>query len=112
MIDMLRDRGTIKWSAMMLPEHVQSIKEILVESQKIKMPILEEDKIREMELLLLEGIEYNLLLHFEIFHDGAIRCLSGKTTSIDHLNRELRILDTNNHTHSIPFHSLVNIQND
>ncbi|WP_312099378.1 YolD-like family protein [Niallia sp.] len=109
---MLRDRGTIKWTAMMLPEHVQSIKEILAEAKKIKMPILEEDKIREMELLLLEGIEYNLLLHFDIFKNGAILSISGKTTYIDHLNQELRIQDINNQTHSIPFHSLVNIQND
>ena len=109
---MLRDRGTIKWTAMMLPEHVQSIKDALEEAKKIKMPILEEDKIHEMELLLLEGIEYNLLLHYDIFKNGTIYRLTGQTTYIDHLKRELRILDTNNHTHSIPFHSLVNIQND
>lgn len=109
---MLRDRGSIKWTAMMLPEHVQSIKEILAEAENIKMPILEEDKIQEMELLLLEGIEYNRLLHYDIFNNGTIDRLTGKTIFIDHLKRELRIQDKNNHMHSIPFHSLVNIQND
>ena len=37
---MIKDRGIIKWAAMMLPEHVQSLKNLLVDEEKIQKPIL------------------------------------------------------------------------
>jgi len=109
---MIRDRGAIKWTAMMLPEHVESVKEALKEEEKIKQPILTEEKIQEMELLLLEGMEYNLFLRFDIFKNGSIKHLSGRTVYMDHLKKELRIQDCHDHIHYIPFHTLVNIQNN
>lgn len=33
-----------------------------------------------MELLLLEGLENKLLLHYDIFNNGTIDRLTGKTT--------------------------------
>ena len=109
---MIRDRGTIKWTAMMLPEHVESVKKALQEDNKITRPILDEDKLQEMELLLLEGMEYNLFLRYDIFKNGSIKQLSGRTIYMDHLKKELRIQDREDHIHYIPFHTLVNIQND
>ncbi|MGP7817669.1 YolD-like family protein [Niallia sp. 01092] len=107
---MIRDRGSIKWTAMMLPEHVQSIKEALKEDKKITQPILDESQIQEMELLILEGMEYNWTVHYDIFKHGAIKRITGRTVYIDHIKQELRIQDTNNNIHYIPFRTLVNIQ--
>lgn len=107
---MIRDRGSIKWTAMMLPEHVQSIKEALEEDKKITQPILDESQTQEMELLILEGMEYNWTLHYDIFKNGAIKIITGRTVYIDHIKQELRIQDTNNNIHYIPFRTLVNIQ--
>ncbi|KAB7672013.1 YolD-like family protein [Bacillus sp. B1-b2] len=109
---MIRDRGTIKWTAMMLPEHVESVKEAMREEEKETQPILDEDKIQEMEQLLLEGMEYNLFLQYHFFKNGSVKQLSGRTIYIDPMKKELRIQDRHDYTHYIPFHTLVNIQND
>ncbi|TRZ38470.1 YolD-like family protein [Niallia circulans] len=109
---MIRDRGAIKWTAMMLPEHVHSIKEALKEDKKITQPILDEDQIREMELLILESMEYGWVLECEMFKNGEIRRISGHVVHIDHLKQEIRIQDTKDSLHTIPFRSLVNIQKD
>lgn len=109
---MIRDRGSIKWTAMMLPEHVHSIKNALKEDKKIEQPILDEDKIQEMELLILEGMEYNWTLHYDVFRNGAIKKIEGRTVYIDHLKHEIRVQDTENTIHYLPFHTLVHIQKD
>ncbi|MEK4667390.1 YolD-like family protein [Niallia sp. FSL R7-0271] len=109
---MIRDRGAIKWTAMMLPEHVQSVKEALAEDKKLTQPILDEDQIREMELLILESMEHGWSLHCEVFKNGEIRHVSGHVVYIDHLKQEIRIQDDSDNIHQIPFRSLVNIQKD
>lgn len=38
----IKDRGTIKWTAMMLPEHVELLKQLEHEQQKVKKPELDE----------------------------------------------------------------------
>ncbi|MGG0738207.1 YolD-like family protein [Niallia taxi] len=109
---MIRDRGAIKWTAMMLPEHVQSIKDALKEDKKITQPILDEDQIHEMEMLILESLEYGWVLECEMFKNSEIRHISGHVVYIDKLKQEIRIQDTKDGLHSIPFRSLVNIQKD
>ncbi len=37
---MLKDRGTKKWVAMMLPEHVQAVRQEIENQNKIKRPIV------------------------------------------------------------------------
>ena len=39
---MLRDRGNIKWTAMMLPEHVQRLRTWQQEDQQITKPTFDE----------------------------------------------------------------------
>ncbi|MED1749275.1 hypothetical protein [Bacillus zhangzhouensis] len=41
---MLRDRGAIKWTAMMLPEHVARLKHDLAETKKTDKPIIDEQQ--------------------------------------------------------------------
>lgn len=45
---MNRDRGTIKWNAMMLPEHVKLLREWKAEDDYVKMPELDEWALQEM----------------------------------------------------------------
>lgn len=72
---MLKDRGTKKWVAMMLPEHVAGVKEVIEEQNKIEQPVLDEDKLNDIDLLIHEAMEYNQLLKFSLFKDGYINCL-------------------------------------
>ncbi|MCM2988284.1 YolD-like family protein [Bacillus safensis] len=46
---MLRDRGTIKWTAMMLPKHVARLKHDLAETKKTDKPIIDEQQAEEFE---------------------------------------------------------------
>ncbi|MGD7045763.1 YolD-like family protein [Jeotgalibacillus proteolyticus] len=46
------DRGTIKWTSLMLPEHVEMVKEIYKEQNKVDKPLLDEQQIQDHTFLL------------------------------------------------------------
>ena len=62
---MLRDRGSIKWVSMMLPEHVELIKEYHEGLDKVKKPVLDEQKYDELNnKVIRDAMEENKLLQF------------------------------------------------
>ena len=107
---MIKDRGNKKWTAMMLPEHVAAVKQELINLKKIEKPLLVEDRLAEIEMLIHEAMEYNLLLEFKIFKKGFIESIIGHTHFIDYIKKEFRIKDKNELIHKIPFQKIVDVQ--
>lgn len=87
----IRDRGNIKWTAIMLPEHVAAVKQEVINLEKVKQPILDEDRLTEIEMLIHEAMEYNLQLEFKIFKKGYIESIIGHTHFIDYIKKEFRL---------------------
>ncbi|UPO88353.1 YolD-like family protein [Niallia sp. Man26] len=107
---MIRDRGNIKWTAIMLPEHVAAVKQELINWEKVSQPILDGDRLTEIEMLIHEAMEYNLLLEFKLFKKGFIESIIGHTHFIDYIKKEFRIKDKNDLIHKIPFQIIVDVQ--
>ena len=107
---MIRDRGNIKWTAIMLPEHVAAVKQEIVNLEKVNQPILDEDRLTEIEMLIHEAMEYNLQLEFKLFKKGYIESIIGHTQFIDYIKKEFRIQDINELIHKIPFQKIVDVQ--
>jgi len=72
-------------------------------------PILDEDKIAEMEILIHEAMEFNWTLSYEFFEDGYIKTITGKTIFVDYINKYFRIQDEKEYNYQIPFYKLVNV---
>lgn len=106
---MIKDRGTIKWTAMMLPEHVQSLKNLLVDEEKIPKPILDEQEIEEIETIILGAMEFNQSLIFQIYDNGFIKYIAGRTQYIDHINKNFRVTDDEQQVHIISFKDLMSV---
>ncbi|MCM2988297.1 YolD-like family protein [Bacillus safensis] len=62
---MLRDRGTFKWTAMMLPEHVAQLKHDLAETKKIDKPIIDEQQAKEFKTTIACAMSVNKPLVFQ-----------------------------------------------
>lgn len=107
---MLKDRGLKKWGSLMLPEHVQLLKEALFEENEVHKPVLDEQEIIEMESLIVEGMEFNYSLTFSIFSAGFVQEIKGKTHYIDHLKKELRLIDHSGGIHFLSFDQLIAVQ--
>ncbi|KYD23147.1 YolD-like family protein [Caldibacillus debilis] len=54
---MIRDRGRIKWSAMMLPEHVKMLREWAEEEKREKEKTIDEQAWEECDEILSQAIQ-------------------------------------------------------
>ncbi|GIN37772.1 YolD-like family protein [Heyndrickxia oleronia] len=90
--DDIQDRGMKKWHGFMMPEHIGELKQAWIDSQKINMPLFDEDRIFEFEQLIRYAKDYNLYVDLSLFDDGFERKLFGYISSIDQLKKDIKVV--------------------
>ncbi|AWM17235.1 YolD-like family protein [Bacillus inaquosorum] len=106
---MLRDRGTIKWTSMMLPEHLTQLKQDLIDVSKIEKPSLDDQQIEEMDLLVSEALEFNKELQFKLFNDGFVENVTGRVHYINFEQQKLHVKDQNDNTVYINMNNIIGV---
>ncbi|CCU58555.1 YolD-like family protein [Bacillus subtilis] len=106
---MLRDRGTIKWTSMMLPEHLTQLKQDLIDVSKIEKPSLVDQQIEEMDLLVSEALEFNKELKFKLFNNGFVENVNGRVHYINFEQRRLHVKDQNDNTIYINMNNIIGV---
>jgi YolD-like protein len=91
MIRGLRDRGTIKWTSIFLPEHVEMLREFMREYEQVAKPILDEYEIAEIEAKIQYAYKARLPLKFRYWRDGFEGEVTGRIRKIDALTKEMRL---------------------
>lgn len=64
---MNRDRGTIKWNAMMLPEHVKLLREWKTEDEKAEKPNLDEWALEELSMQITIAYQHRLPIRLSVW---------------------------------------------
>lgn len=106
---MLRDRGRIKWTAMMLPEHVRMLREWQQEEGHVKPIEVDEQQMEEWHYTISEAMAAHAPLHIRFTKDGERQEVLGTIHYID-LNRGmLRLVTENDVTMWIPFQHIQTI---
>lgn len=77
----VHDRGTMKWVSLMLPEHVEMLKEVFVEYKE--KPILDEQKMMEIDQLLKHALKHQVAIEMTYYYDGEFLTLRGRLAKID-----------------------------
>ncbi|MBM7569888.1 YolD-like family protein [Aquibacillus albus] len=88
---MVNDRGTIKWTSLMLPEHVEMLRQLWSEDQKTHKPVLDEHQLEEMNQRLNHAITSNAAITITYYRDDNYHICHGFIQSIDSKNRQLVI---------------------
>jgi|SRR5690625_2431427 len=88
---MLRDRGTKKWTSIMMPEHAKMLEHIWSETEHKDKPILDEQQKAENDLMLQRVIHDNLIVEIKYFKDHDFHTIKGRVSFIDVSNRSFRI---------------------
>lgn len=67
----VNERGTKKWTSLMLPEHIEMLEEINKEQERKERPIIDEQMKAENYVLLQEALEfdYKICIKYYAFHD-------------------------------------------
>ncbi|MGI2327915.1 YolD-like family protein [Planococcus sp. YIM B11945] len=101
----IKDRGSIKWTAMMLTEHVQMLKDLKKEDRYNRKPDLDEFDLEaiheEIQLAFLRQCEVEIHIWKEQF-----RAFQGRIASID-LQTKILSLETNSIQQKIRFDEII-----
>ncbi|WP_456282928.1 YolD-like family protein [Bacillus sp. JZ34] len=117
--DNLKDRGSIKWTAMMLPEHVSLLRELESNQNKVKRPVLDMSQIEDMEMIKSEAMEFNNPVQFSLFkpmpmlngpETGEIVQIEGHIHYINQLRKLFHVVDSKRDTNLIKFEDVVDIE--
>ncbi|RHW40077.1 YolD-like family protein [Lysinibacillus yapensis] len=90
---MIRDRGNIKWNAMMLPEHVKYLREWHENDQYVEKPELDEWALQELSEQLQKAFENGLEVELKIWEAKHIFKATGIIAKLDIKNSALYLED-------------------
>ncbi|WP_163969805.1 YolD-like family protein [Oceanobacillus halotolerans] len=106
---MLRDRGNIKWTSLMLPEHVEMLKNVWQEDHYETKPILDDQALELLnEQLNLAYIHQDTIL-LTVYDKGCQNDIEGKIIKINPYQRDLTI-EVNHEKITIPFSKIITIK--
>ncbi|KIN41383.1 hypothetical protein B4071_4326 [Bacillus subtilis] len=106
---MHRDRGAIKYTSIMLPEHLTQLKQDLIDVSKIEKPSLDDQQIEEMDLLISEALEFNKELKFKLFNNGFVENVTGRVHYINFEQQKLHVKDQNDNTVYINMNNIIGV---
>lgn len=77
----VKDRGTMKWVSLMLPEHIEKLNEVFIEYKE--KPVLDEQKMSEIDRALKYAIKHRTPLEMTYFYSGEYRTITSRLEKID-----------------------------
>ena len=107
MNDNINDRGTKKWTSIMLPEHVEALKQMFAEEERKEKPLLDEQKKMEIDFLLQIALNNDSTVEIKYYANYDYQSIKGKLLMVDMLNRSLKLeSDT---LEDIPLHDVIDV---
>lgn len=88
---MLRDRGNIKWTSLMLPEHVELLKEMWQEDLDVPKPELDSQEIEIMNQRLNHAYHEKKPVWLSIYDDGDMTKVMGRIKQINTYSKTIRL---------------------
>ncbi|WP_026675015.1 YolD-like family protein [Alkalihalobacterium bogoriense] len=107
---MNKDRGNIKWSAMMLPEHVHLLRQLQEEQEHEVKPELDEQSFGEMNILISEALQNNSMLEICYFNECGSQTIFGTIVRINMEERMLTLLDESEQKKRVQLKQIVNVK--
>ncbi|GHI01428.1 YolD-like family protein [Neobacillus kokaensis] len=107
---MIRDRGRIKWTSMMLPEHVKLLRDWVKEDQYELQKEMDEQQFELMNDILAEAIEFNQDVTITHYRNRNYEIVIGKIHYWDELEHKLHVVDHFNELHRITIDTIADIR--
>ncbi|WP_077326582.1 YolD-like family protein [Virgibacillus siamensis] len=107
---MTNDRGTIKWTSLMLPEHVELLKDMWQEDQQVTRPELDMQELELLNEALILANKRQDKVVLTIFRDRNIHKKSGVIRKLDKLHRRIRLYSDAGSYETVPFHEILDIE--
>lgn len=89
---MIRDRGNIKWTAMMLPEHVAMLRELKKKNNDKKKPVFDEQQLEIMNEKIAFSLERKCPIEMTYFDEYDYKTVQGIIHHVDVIEQQLKIV--------------------
>lgn len=108
---MIRDRGRIKWTSLMLPEHVRMLRDWAQEDLWEKPKEIDEQKLEEMDETIKQAIEQNRKVAVHYYNDieRQYEVVAGIVRSYDFMTNELQMIGEKGEIYEIPLQQISDI---
>ena len=104
-----RDRGSIKWTALMLPEHIARLREWQSEDDYMKRPDLTDWDMQDIQEQLEVAMRMKCQAMVRTWRDGRVTNYHGTIEEIDLHNRIIKLQDPFE-IESIPADNIIFVQ--
>jgi hypothetical protein len=104
----INDRGNKKWSSMMLSKHTKALSQLWDDAlHDVKKPMLEEDKINELNDIIQRSLEHYEPVTLSWCKDGHIHTARGVVVKYDSYSYSLKLRDNEDRIHTIKASDIV-----
>lgn len=103
---MIKDRGTIKWTAMMLPEHVQEIRKLWESDKTVSERTIDEQQLELINLTIDHAITNQQLVKIIYYENGHYIKTMGHVKNIDTYQHKLSLFTVQEKTIRIDTHHI------
>jgi len=100
-----KDRGNKKWTAMMLIEHRQRLKELKESEQDRKKPILDDQEKAVINSKLRQALQNDLKVEIKYYDNKRFKTAAGRIDKVD-INQRYIIISNK----MIPFKNLMKLK--
>lgn len=100
----VNDRGSIKWTSIMMPEHVEMLEEILEEQDHKEKPILDDQQKEEINTKLLMAVVNGLTVELKYYDNNDFYKAKGKITNVNRQNKYINIAGQH-----LPFENIIDV---
>lgn len=107
---MIRDRGRIKWTAMMLPEHVKLLRDWVKEDQYEQKKIMDEQQLESMNEVLMEAVEFHQQVAITYYQNHRYEIIVGRIHHWDGLTGKLHIIDRFEEMHQVVISDIADVR--
>ncbi|GKV57576.1 hypothetical protein NCCP2222_35230 [Sporosarcina sp. NCCP-2222] len=106
---MIRDRGNIKWTAMMLPEHIQQLRNWQAEDGRLPRGMPDEQQLEEWNYKISNAMEGGTPVSIEFWQAEDVKKVQGFIQKTDSLQGVLQIGMERGNAHCVPFVDIKSI---
>jgi hypothetical protein len=107
---MIRDRGRIKWTSMMLPEHVKMLRNWAKEDSYEQPITVDEQALEKMNEITEEALHSGKRVVITHYDDHQYRPLIGTIVRVDTLKQTLHVEDNFSERWVVPLANIVDIR--
>ncbi|PYZ98530.1 hypothetical protein CR205_08070 [Alteribacter lacisalsi] len=103
----MHDRGSIKWTSMMLPEHVEKLKELKKEHQRVSHGEADPQAEEEWDRLIAESFNTGCLLQLSFMNGECANRVRGHVTGVNAEQGMLTVIEAGGVRTSVRFSSVT-----